>query len=78
MNSKDYHERLKSGVWVPQKGDTVAYHPKIAGPAESNGHTVLSVFPAASGHMVAFITGKRAHVAIESLSKADPRTGAAT
>lgn len=76
MNSKDYQERLKTGVWVPKKGDIVAYHPIIAGPAETNGHTVTSVFPAASGNMVAFITGKRAYVAIEALSRANPETGA--
>lgn len=75
MNVTDYNDRIQKGVWVPQKGDTVAYHPIIAWPAESNGHTVQSVFPDASGQMVAFITGKKAYVAIEALSKCDPRTG---
>lgn len=69
MEAIKYQEALKRGTWVPKKGDVVAYHPIIGEPAESNGHTVESVFPAASGHMVAFISGKRAHVAIEALSR---------
>lgn len=68
MTAADYQQRIKIGVWVPRRGDIVSYHPIIAGPAETTGHKVTSVFPAASGHMVAFITGKRAYVSVEALS----------
>jgi hypothetical protein len=76
MNTLEYYESIKKGIWVPKKGEIVAYHPIIGEPAESNGHTVESVFPARSGKMVAFITGKRSHIAIEALSRDLPERGA--
>jgi hypothetical protein len=75
MKSIDYINILQNqknvGVqWVPVAGDLVNYHAIIGGDVSSMGHRVESVFPTASGHMVAFISGKRGHVAIEALSKA--------
>lgn len=75
MKAIDYQNKKNRGEWVPEKGDIVAYHPIIGGPAESNGHTVKSVFPAACGTMVAFISGKRAHVSTDALSEASSMTG---
>lgn len=75
MKSKDYYDELKKkqkGVicrWVPVKGDRVNYSSIIGEPPDSFNHEVLSIFLAASGRMVAFISGKRAHVAIEALTK---------
>jgi hypothetical protein len=68
MKALDYQSALKTeGVWVPKKGDAVWYHPIINGPAESK-HIVMSVFSAADGDMVAFITDKRAYVDIDALT----------
>ena len=69
MQAMKYQELKKSGKWVPKRGDIVSYHPIIGEPAESNGHTVTSVFPVASGNMVAFITGKQGFVSVEALSR---------
>lgn len=75
MKAIDYQNKKNRGEWVPQKGDVVAYHPIIGKPAESNGHTVSSVFPAACGNMVAFISGKRGYVSTDALSRCNPETG---
>lgn len=75
MKSKNYYAELKKkqkGVickWVPVKGDRVNYSAIIGEPPDSFNHEVLSVFPTSSGYMVAFISEKRAHVAIKSLTK---------
>jgi hypothetical protein len=71
MKAIDYQKQKTEGKrWVPAAGDLVNYHAIIGGDVSSMGHRVESVFPAASGHMVAFISGKRGHVAIEALSRA--------
>jgi len=71
MKALDYQKQKKEGArWVPVQGDHLNYHAIIGGDVSSMGHRVESVFMAASGHMIAFITGKRGHVAIEALSKA--------
>jgi hypothetical protein len=70
MKAIDYQRAKKAGQWVPERGQMVNYHSIIGGDVTSRGHLVESVFPAASGHMVAFISNKRAHVAIEALTNA--------
>lgn len=73
MKSREYYTLLDTDTWVPKKGDIVAYCP--SGTVESNGHTVLSVFGSQTGVMVAFISGRRAHVSIDLLRRDAPERG---
>lgn len=70
MKAIDYQKAKKAGTWVPERGQMVNFHSIIGGEITSRGHLVESVFPADSGHMVAFISNKRAHVVIEALTNA--------
>lgn len=86
MKALEYYNKQKRGEWVPDKGDIVEFREikgwhgeghdnPILSEQFSNGHTVTSIFMAKSGNMCAFITGRRAHVLIEQLTRAKPETG---
>ena len=69
MNALEYFKKIEKGEWVPRAGSLVNYHLRIGGPITTYNHKVVSVFAAASGNMVCFISDIRAHMSIEHVSK---------
>lgn len=62
------NENERPAHWMPRKGDAVDYHSIIGERITSTGHIVKHVETAASGHAVAWITGKAGCVSCDALT----------